>query len=229
MCNFIKHKISQLDRKEGRGITRAVTIPGSPNCETSSRALMSIWDMDFVSSRPPTAPEASPSCTRATRSRRSLVSRAHALASIATRQRAICQVVHRRRGHASGAYPLSRRKSLRRKKLDLTQDEMATVLGTSPSGYKKWEQGKSSRVALRAPCFAPWRKEPEAVLRALSSEKETTITLSTVGKGLFLQPGHPPVTLKDRDGADMCALAAITDRMTTSTHGSTNSTGRVEN
>lgn len=116
-----------------------------------------------------------------------------------------------------------------RKKLDLTQDEMATVLGTSPSGYKKWEQGKSSRVALRAPCFAPWRKEPEAVLRALSSEKETTITLSTVGKGLFLQPGHPPVTLKDRDGADMCALAAITDRMTTSTHGSTNSTGRVEN
>ncbi|TIU89922.1 MAG: helix-turn-helix transcriptional regulator, partial [Mesorhizobium sp.] len=29
-----------------------------------------------------------------------------------------------------------------RKKLDLTQDQMATVLGTSPSGYKKWEQGK---------------------------------------------------------------------------------------
>lgn len=45
-----------------------------------------------------------------------------------------------------------------RKKLDLSQDEMATVLGTSPSGYKKWEQGKGSRVALRAPCFAPWRK-----------------------------------------------------------------------
>ncbi|RWA75356.1 MAG: hypothetical protein EOQ28_09680 [Mesorhizobium sp.] len=25
-----------------------------------------------------------------------------------------------------------------RKKLDLTQDEMSTVLGTSPSGHKKW-------------------------------------------------------------------------------------------
>jgi len=32
-----------------------------------------------------------------------------------------------------------------RKKLDLTQDQMATVLGTSPSGYKKWEQGKRHR------------------------------------------------------------------------------------
>jgi putative transcriptional regulator len=37
-----------------------------------------------------------------------------------------------------------------RQKLDLTQDEMAAVLGTSPSGYKKWEQGK------RHPPSAAW-------------------------------------------------------------------------
>lgn len=36
-----------------------------------------------------------------------------------------------------------------RKKLGLTQDEMATVLGTSPAGYKKWEQGRQPSGAAR--------------------------------------------------------------------------------
>ncbi|MDX8437220.1 MULTISPECIES: helix-turn-helix domain-containing protein [Mesorhizobium] len=61
-----------------------------------------------------------------------------------------------------------------RKKLDLTQDEMATVLGTSPSGYKKWEQGKRQPSGAARTLLRIMKKEPEAVLRALSSEKETT-------------------------------------------------------
>ena len=61
-----------------------------------------------------------------------------------------------------------------RKKLDLTQDEMASVLGTSPSGYKKWEQGKRQPSGAARTLLRIMEKEPEAVLRALSSEKETT-------------------------------------------------------
>ena len=55
-----------------------------------------------------------------------------------------------------------------RKKLDLTQDEMATVLGTSPSGYKKWEQGKRQPSGAARTLLRVMDREPEAVLRALS-------------------------------------------------------------
>jgi putative transcriptional regulator len=58
-----------------------------------------------------------------------------------------------------------------RKKLDLTQDEMATVLGTSPSGYKKWEQGKRQPSGATRTLLRIMEKEPEAVLRALSIDK----------------------------------------------------------
>lgn len=58
-----------------------------------------------------------------------------------------------------------------RKKLDLTQDEMATVLGTSPSGYKKWEQGKRQPSGAARTLLRIMEKEPEAVLRALSTDK----------------------------------------------------------
>jgi len=51
---------------------------------------------------------------------------------------------------------------------------MATVLGTSPSGYKKWEQGKRQPSGAARTLLRVMYKEPEAVLRALSSEKETT-------------------------------------------------------
>ncbi|TIR49075.1 MAG: helix-turn-helix domain-containing protein [Mesorhizobium sp.] len=61
-----------------------------------------------------------------------------------------------------------------RKKLDLTQDEMATVLGTSPSGYKKWEQGKRQPSGAARTLLRIMEKEPEAVLRALSSKDELT-------------------------------------------------------
>ncbi|UVK35527.1 helix-turn-helix domain-containing protein (plasmid) [Mesorhizobium sp. AR10] len=58
-----------------------------------------------------------------------------------------------------------------RKQLDLTQDEMATVLGTSPSGYKKWEQGKRQPSDAARTLLRIMEKEPEAVLRALSIDK----------------------------------------------------------
>ncbi len=56
-----------------------------------------------------------------------------------------------------------------RKKLDLTQDQMAAVLGTSPSGYKKWEQGKRQPSGAARTLLRIMEKEPEAVLRALSN------------------------------------------------------------
>lgn len=61
-----------------------------------------------------------------------------------------------------------------RKKLDLTQDEMAAVLGTSPSGYKKWEQGKRQPSGAARTLLRVMDREPEAVLRALSS-RDTAI------------------------------------------------------
>ncbi|RFC63864.1 helix-turn-helix domain-containing protein [Mesorhizobium denitrificans] len=61
-----------------------------------------------------------------------------------------------------------------RKKLDLTQDEMAAVLGTSPSGYKKWEQGKRQPSGAARTLLRVMDREPEAVLRALSSHDTAT-------------------------------------------------------
>lgn len=60
-----------------------------------------------------------------------------------------------------------------RKQLDLTQDEMAIVLGTSPSGYKKWEQGTRQPSGAARTLLRIMEKEPEAVLRALSADKSS--------------------------------------------------------
>jgi putative transcriptional regulator len=50
-----------------------------------------------------------------------------------------------------------------RKKLHFTQEQMATFLGASISGYRKWEQGgRPPRILLRV-----MEREPEAMLRAL--------------------------------------------------------------
>lgn len=57
-----------------------------------------------------------------------------------------------------------------RKKLALTQDEMASVLGTSASGYKKWEQGTRQPSGAARTLLRIMEREPEAVLRALSAE-----------------------------------------------------------
>ena len=56
-----------------------------------------------------------------------------------------------------------------RQKLHLTQDEMATFLGTSASGYKKWEQGARQPSGAARTLLRVMEKEPEAVLRALSN------------------------------------------------------------
>lgn len=55
-----------------------------------------------------------------------------------------------------------------RRKLHLTQDEMAAFLGTSASGYKKWEQGARQPSGAARTLLRVMEKEPEAVLRALS-------------------------------------------------------------
>jgi putative transcriptional regulator len=57
-----------------------------------------------------------------------------------------------------------------RLRLRLTQERMAQVMGTSVSGYRKWEQqrrtpGGAARTLLRV-----MAKEPEAVLRALEDK-----------------------------------------------------------
>lgn len=55
-----------------------------------------------------------------------------------------------------------------RQRLHLTQDQMAAFLGTSASGYKKWEQGARQPSGAARTLLRVMEKEPEAVLRALS-------------------------------------------------------------
>ena len=55
-----------------------------------------------------------------------------------------------------------------RKKLHLTQDAMASMLGTSASGYRKWEQGQRQPSGAARTLLQVMDREPEAVLRALS-------------------------------------------------------------
>jgi putative transcriptional regulator len=55
-----------------------------------------------------------------------------------------------------------------RKKLRLTQEQMALALGTSPSGYRKWEQGQRQPSGAAKTLLRVMESEPEAVLRVLS-------------------------------------------------------------
>ena len=54
-----------------------------------------------------------------------------------------------------------------REALHLTQTEMAPLLGMSPSGYRKWEQGARRVSGPAAALLEVIRKEPDAVKRAL--------------------------------------------------------------
>jgi putative transcriptional regulator len=54
-----------------------------------------------------------------------------------------------------------------RKGLGLTQERMATVLGTSVSGYRKWEQGQRQPRGAARTLLLVMEREPEAVVRAL--------------------------------------------------------------
>ena len=51
----------------------------------------------------------------------------------------------------------------------MTQADMAMVLGTSLSGYKKWEQGQRRPSGVALTLLKIMDKEPEAVKRALAS------------------------------------------------------------
>jgi putative transcriptional regulator len=54
-----------------------------------------------------------------------------------------------------------------RSKLKLTQDRMAMLLGTSTSGYRKWEQGQRVPSGAARTLLKVMDREPDAVLRAL--------------------------------------------------------------
>lgn len=51
--------------------------------------------------------------------------------------------------------------------LNLTQEQMARFLGTSVSGYRKWEQGQRQPSGAARTLLRVMEKEPEAVLRVL--------------------------------------------------------------
>jgi len=55
-----------------------------------------------------------------------------------------------------------------RKALGMTQEEFAPVLGVSPSGLRKWEQGVRQPNGAARTLIRLIEREPEAVKRALS-------------------------------------------------------------
>jgi putative transcriptional regulator len=55
-----------------------------------------------------------------------------------------------------------------RKSLNLTQLQMAAILGTSVSGYRKWEQGLRRPSGAARTLLRVMEREPEAVMRALA-------------------------------------------------------------
>lgn len=56
-----------------------------------------------------------------------------------------------------------------RRHLKLTQAQMAQFLGTSVSGYRKWEQGQRQPSGAARTLLRVMEKEPEAVLRVLAA------------------------------------------------------------
>lgn len=57
-----------------------------------------------------------------------------------------------------------------RAKLRLTQEEMASLLGVSASGYRKWEQGERQPRGAARTLLKIMAREPQSVLRALAGE-----------------------------------------------------------
>ncbi len=55
-----------------------------------------------------------------------------------------------------------------RSKLKLTQEQMALMLGTSVSGYRKWEQGQRQPGGAARTLLRIMDQEPQAVLRVLA-------------------------------------------------------------
>lgn len=75
--------------------------------------------------------------------------------------------------HAEGKGPAILHESVAprevRKQAKLTQAQMAPLMGMSLSGYRKWEQGARRVSGPAATLLRVIQKEPEAVMRALTS------------------------------------------------------------
>ena len=56
-----------------------------------------------------------------------------------------------------------------RRKVNLTQAQMAPLMGMSLSGYRKWEQGTRRVSGPAATLLRVIEREPEAVLRAITA------------------------------------------------------------
>jgi len=56
-----------------------------------------------------------------------------------------------------------------RKRLKITQEKMANLLGVSVSGYRKWEQGQARPSGAARTLLKVMEREPEAVLKALTT------------------------------------------------------------
>lgn len=56
-----------------------------------------------------------------------------------------------------------------RTRLGLTQDQMAALLGTSVSGFRKWEQGARQPSGAARTLLKVMDREPQSVLRALEA------------------------------------------------------------
>ena len=56
-----------------------------------------------------------------------------------------------------------------RKRINLTQAQMAPLMGMSLSGYRKWEQGRQRVSGPAVTLLQVIAREPEAVKRALQS------------------------------------------------------------
>lgn len=52
--------------------------------------------------------------------------------------------------------------------LQLNQEEMATLMGVSASGYRKWEQGQRAPTGAARTLLKVMEREPEAVMRAVA-------------------------------------------------------------
>lgn len=98
--------------------------------------------------------------TKTTRFGKELIAALSEALSHAEDGRAIASVVHQIDVEEIDAKAI-------RQRLHLTQDQMAQFLGTSASGYKKWEQGQRQPSGAARTLLRVMEKEPEAVLRAL--------------------------------------------------------------
>lgn len=58
-----------------------------------------------------------------------------------------------------------------RERIQLTQAEMAPLMGMSLSGYRKWEQGERNVSGPAATLLQVIASEPEAVIRALQMQR----------------------------------------------------------